>query len=265
MQRFPIILISLLLIVFSLSHPRLGMAETTLGTEITTLPYEINTPGIYYLNHDFKQEFPDYVPAIQVAASNVTIDMNGHFISVATPNAYAQTYGITSTDRTHVTVRNGTLTGFAHGIEFGCSGYVRPRRQAYACLIEDMLISDGSYLGISINADDSQVKHCRVTRLTGNPGGFFAGSLGICFLGSGGRIVENDISDMATVNQYPSFGIYCTGDSGGAMIIGNRVDGTDNAIYCNYDSNGVYRDNLVINSPAPCYALYWQDGGGNNF
>lgn len=100
------------------------------STLIGALPFTANVAGTYYyLNADFIGGGAAAATAITVTADNITIDMQGHTIAWDSGNT-TNKYGITASNRSGLTIMNGTLTTAAtqsgvHGIFIQSSGNVR--------------------------------------------------------------------------------------------------------------------------------------------
>jgi parallel beta-helix repeat protein len=81
------------------------------GTKIKSLPYTISQPGFYYLDHNLTSTSD----GIFVETDGVTIDLMGFQITGprdATSSVGVQMIGSVE----NVEIRNGTVTGFTHGI-----------------------------------------------------------------------------------------------------------------------------------------------------
>src|SRR4026209_2475226 len=105
------------LLVLVALHARPAAAETTVCTQINALPTTISAPGHYCLNYNFAA---DYVTAaVNINASNVDLDCNGH---VVTQIGASWVAGVYANNKNQVTVRNCVLVGFGRGIGFFESG-----------------------------------------------------------------------------------------------------------------------------------------------
>ncbi len=131
-------------------------AETTLCTEITSVPVTIKAQGIYC----FKKDLTSSVASgniIQINASNVTIDMNGRKLGGFTAGANTQVVGIAATNRRNITLRNGTVQGFRRGIVIDgttdSTGYV----------LEDLRIEGNTQTGIEVGGTNGIVRNNLVT------------------------------------------------------------------------------------------------------
>lgn len=115
-------------------------------------PITISQPGSYRLVGNLKVLLPG-VTAIQVEASNVTIDLNGFVISglvacsglagqkVCAPKSeFSRGVDAYSKSPTNVVVRNGHVRGFQYGVILTERG-----------LVNNLTASDNSSYGISVN------------------------------------------------------------------------------------------------------------------
>jgi hypothetical protein len=117
-------------------------AEVTDCTEIAALPATISKGGIYCLKGNVAYA-PASGQAITVQAHNVTIDLNGFTLSNLSAGAGTTANAIYSTNQRNITVRNGTIRGFARAISFegaAAGGHV----------IEDLRVDMSRHIGINI-------------------------------------------------------------------------------------------------------------------
>jgi hypothetical protein len=248
----------LLLGLAALGDSRVHVETTAYSgaTEIDSLPYEITQSGAYYLAQDFV--LTENINGIHVAASNVTIDFNGHTIS--------QTYGVNintdgvGIDGNNVTVINGNVDGFRNGIDIG--------NYSHACYIEDMCLSGSTIVGIGCYGNNNLIRRCRVYDTGGNSvnGGAFAAGVQVCAAPNavtGNRVIDCDISmsSAGTGVTWPvRFGIQVAYTTD-ALLVGNRINGYDCGIWY-YSATGKYRDNTVSSVGTPYTS--GTDAGGNN-
>src|SRR5215831_2499821 len=90
-------------------------AETTVCTAITTVPFTITVQGIYCLTQDIETNLADG-NAIEIATSNVELDLNGYKLGNLSAGPGTTATGIHALDRKNITVKNGTVRGFVEGI-----------------------------------------------------------------------------------------------------------------------------------------------------
>jgi hypothetical protein len=136
---------------FTLLGAHGAQAQTAIGggKNAPTFPISINQSGHYKLAASLV--VPAGQTAIQVGASNVILDLNGFTISSATPVCTGEwpalncasgfyTAGVRNTGNyVNITVRNGSITGFSHGIHL----YQRS-------LIEDVVLENNAVYGAMV-------------------------------------------------------------------------------------------------------------------
>jgi Right handed beta helix region len=246
-------------------------ASAQVKKPIGKVPFTITKPGNYYLTKDLtvtKSDPKFGFDGIQIAANNVTIDLNGRELSTTGGRGT----GINSaTDVSNITIRNGVIRGFGTGV------YLADNDHA---LIEDVRVLGSKTVGLWIVMEHAAIRRC-VVRDTGG-GGTSTIVKGI--------LVERDYAivedctvvgltrDLATIavagidvdhfarvrgntvlcSLAPAaltIGIH-TGVSG--EIDGNTVESFAKGVEL---STGVYRNNSVFT----CTAEYTggTDGGGN--
>jgi parallel beta-helix repeat protein len=87
------------------------LAQVEPRTPISSLPYTISSSGSYYLTTNLIGN--GSVNGINIAASNVTLDLNGFVLQSAPNNS---SYGIYLNGGANVTIRNGAITGWSDGL-----------------------------------------------------------------------------------------------------------------------------------------------------
>ena len=107
----PLLVVTALLALYS----RPLAAETVNCTAIGALPAVISSPGAYCLTSNQLTNLASG-DAIAIEASDVALDLNGFTIdnSAAGPTTTAD--GVFAANRRNVTIRNGVLRGFGHGV-----------------------------------------------------------------------------------------------------------------------------------------------------
>lgn len=194
-----------------------SLQEIEPRTLIASVPYTITTPGSYYLSNNLTVGTGD---AITIAASGVTLDLNGFTLSSAAPSATGYAITIYGGVR-DVTILNGHIVsgvydngngsfsgpGFGYGI-FGSS--------ALNVRVRDVSVSGCLYNGIYLSPYGGAVSDCAVS-FAGNYG-IYAGEVTRCIaygcgtLGIGGAQVSdswgscpyagNGISGQTVLNCY---------------------------------------------------------------
>lgn len=225
-------------------------------TTISTLPYEIKTPGTYVLAGNLTLDAN--VAAIAIQSGNVTLDCRGFRISAATryPDIVAIFAVVGLSD---VSIKNCTVVNFDRGITAGWGGY---RTQ-----ILDNQVLDGGPRGITILGSDALVSGNRVIGLRSKPGGtsegimlreFDAGILSVNV-----RVLDNVVADI--FGDSFTRGIV-VGSSSAPEIAGNTIlDVRPNPAYLSYSSyihfpeyvtgpfveNAVIRQNVMMSRMLP--------------
>lgn len=191
-------------------------AETTLCTQITSIPFVINTTGTYCLKSDLATNATSG-NMITINANNVVIDLNSFKLGGAGGGPATTTVGIFANERRNVTIRNGTIRGFHTGIHLYNSNVGQTSH-----LIEDVLIDLSTVRGLYM------------------------------FGGSGNVVRNNRISQTGSASASQAVGIDLN-SAFGAQIVGNMVNavkaapgfGTAMGILISYSERIHVTDNLV--------------------
>jgi len=194
--------------------PALAPAVTT----ITSLPYAITAPGVYELQSNLTVN-GSY--SIEVAASDVTINLNGFTI---TQTDVGNGTGVSAPNANNLTVLNGTISGFEYGI------YINSQS-----IVQDVQLFNNRY-GVYIAGDNSQIIGCLIVG-TGPAGN------GLSVYGGGDGILVKDTQ----VSQF-STGIDSKSQSGSAFIH-NYVASSTTGLQLG--SNDTYQGNVVTNCTTP--------------
>ena len=186
-------------------------AETTLCTEITTLPTTISVQGTYCLKADLATAVATG-NAITIATNNVTIDCNGRKLGGLGAGLTTRTQGIYANNRSNITVRDCNIRGFYRGIvlEGTGSGHV----------VENNALNGITYLGMRIHGEGATIRGNRIVNVGGtdDANGTYGG---ILLNGGSGRIVDNDIAGLTTNGPASLRAIFVTGPRN--VIESNRI------------------------------------------
>jgi hypothetical protein len=276
LRRFRVLLVvSLTLIALP------AAAEITNCTAITTLPYTISSPGIYCFTGDLSTSMTTG-NAIEIQASSVTLDLNGHKLGGLGAGPGTQATGIYATDRKNISIRNGSIRGFYNGINVDDSG----TGASAGHLLEALRLDGNTSIAIQIRGSGSIVRDNQIVT-TGGSSLPSTPSVGIRFYGAGTRVLNNDITDVFGVggSEVAIQGL----SANGAVIRGNRMTNTtrdvsgwsrgihlyqcnnvlivdniieDTAVGVDYSSSsGKYRDNLTNAVDTPYFS--GTDAGNN--
>jgi hypothetical protein len=217
-------------------------AETTICTQITSIPWTISTPGVYCLNSDFNVILPSHGVAISINASNVTLDLNRHLLNSVPTTTNPYTYGIVLTQQRNVVIKNGALQGFYVAIGLYDNS---PYTTTQSNLIEDIAAEGSTAFALYVEGQGNVVSHNRVTR-TGGP----AAAIGILVAGPDNVVRNNEVIGTGNLRQsgYAIYGYGCTG----LIVEDNRVSGVTSqgsassvGVYFYSSSHGVIRNNSV--------------------
>ena len=192
---------------------------------ITSLPYTVLSAGNYCLTGNLTASGG----GINIAASNVTIDFQGHTIygSQASNNTF---FGIYSNDRNNITIRNGEIVGFFYAVRIDDASYGRPEPyDTGGHLIEDMEISRSTFRGIVIRGQGNTIRNNIIRFIRGNT--LYTNSFAIGIESTGqGLVVEDNM-----IYEVRGRGISDIGEGVGIAVSGAG-------------SGSVIRDNVIVNS-----------------
>jgi hypothetical protein len=224
-------------------------------TVISSLPYTVSTAGVYVLNQTL--HYPSGTGnAITITASNVILNLGGFGIINTSDQTKTSATCIFANDVENVTIENGEIFGFFHGIflagatsgtNFNTGQVIQNLRLAY-CTI------DGIFLETVSN---SLIQNCQLSSIGTTGGGTVVNTNASAVLvdsavPGGNRIYRNQVFNSP-------FGIVCFYSSGtntGCYVEQNL------ATSCNQDGflmqgEDAYRDNAAFN----CATAF---SGGNN-
>jgi hypothetical protein len=220
-------------------------AETTICTQISTIPYTITAAGIYCLDSDLTVAMNSGA-AITISASNVTLDMNRHVLNNLGAGPLTAAYGVTANQQKNIVVKNGSVQGFAIGVAIFDTA---PYTTSQGNVIEEVAAASSTYVGLMIEGQSSIVERNLVTE-TGGPNG----STGIYVVGPDNVIRDNDVSASGTLVIPASTGIgaYATH---GLIVDDNRVtfglffpkfSDSFTGISVSQSSNAIIRNNAIV-------------------
>ena len=221
-------------------------------TPITALPVTITAPGSYVLTQDFRVDIAgggaDFW-AIQVGVSGVAIDLNGHTIT-NTNGAANRGVGIYGTNRSNVTVRNGTLAGFQYGIDLTASSFAAPWA-SFGHVIADVKLLQNRRGGALLQGTGCRIYRCQAA-LDGEanvPGQ--GASVGFELDGTGNSIEGCDVSgEVVTPDAASACGIVITSGPDN-FVVNNRLSGVEHGILSVSPGSCKYRDNLTSGVATP--------------
>jgi parallel beta-helix repeat protein len=176
-------------------------------------PVTLSLPGSYILASNLQP--PANKAGIRIASGRVTIDFNGFQLN----GAGVATTGIFGVDFNSVTIRNGTITGFAaHGI-YG---------EGENWTVKDMRVTENGVHGIYVFAAGASVRNSTVTENGGH----------------GIRCYANCLIEDNTVSGNGDIGVYLgSGTVLGNVIIGNTDFGLRGGNLTGFGNNTLASNN----------------------
>jgi len=187
---------------------------------ISSVPFNITSPGSYYFTSDLTSTVPDQ-NAIEVDANNVTIDLMG--FNLIGPGS-GQGRGIYINARANVEIRNGTVWDFgAEGIyEMGMAGTEEHPHYGYGHRIIDVRALFNGSDGICLRGFSHLVKDCSVS---GNEGAGISVALDSTVTGN--TILENLGDGLVAFSDSTITGntVSTNGDDGIEVSFGCTVSG----------------------------------------
>ena len=187
-----------------------GHADTLRCREIRSVPFTIDSPGVYCLDRSISTPMEAGV-AILIAADDVTLDLAG-FTLAGTADTDTKADGIVAEGRRNVTVRDGTVTGFLRGVSLASVG---------GNLVERIRAHGNFRVGIHASGHGSIIRRNQVIATGG--GKETALWTGIGAAGPGVRIIDNDVIDTADPGEGFAVDAINVADANGAVIEGNRL------------------------------------------
>jgi hypothetical protein len=153
-------------------------------TVISSVPFTINTAGVYVLGNALVYSGATG-NAITVNTHNVTIDLNGHYLTCTAGSSNTAT-GIFANNKADIRVRNGEIVGFNRGIGFDYPGSGTNFNFGHAI---DVVGFYNNQYGVWLHQSlGSIVRNCI----------FIGGTAGVDFFnGTGNRAVSNVANGVA--------------------------------------------------------------------
>ena len=221
-------------------------------TVINSLPYTISAKGLYVLGGDLSSAQISG-NLITISASNVTLDLQGHYLSGPAGNNSQGTIGIYAKNENNITVQNGTVSNCATGIYLTGSGAAGVNVNHR---VDNLRVTHCYSEGIMLNAAPAgRVSNCQVSSIPGlSPFDGATLSAGINVSGDGLTVINNVVSDVSSFQSTEAYGIFTDGST---IIRANQIAGCHTGIY-----GGKIQDNLTVNCTTPF--SNGTDAGGNN-
>jgi hypothetical protein len=233
-------------------------AETLNCTPITALPFTITAKGIYCLTGDLNTSI-NTGNALEIAASNVVLDLNGHKIAGLSAGPSSLAAGVSVNQRQNVTIKNGTVRGFFVGIAF----YDASPSVSQGNVIEDMRLDHNLFQGIYLIGHGCTVRSNQVLFTGGSTTlGANVPATAIYVGGSSNRVLDNDVVSVLKQGTGVAYGIRITMGID-TLVVENRITRADYALFFDNGADGKYQGNLTNTVAVTAYTGGF-DAGSNN-
>ena len=235
---------SLLVLVALVLGATPARADTGNCTAVTSLPAVISVQGVYCFAGDLTTAMTSGV-AIDIQTNNVVLDLKGFKLGGLAAGPGTMTHGISAFNRQNITIRNGTVRGFLHGISLND---VLDASRGH--IVENIRADHNTFEGIAVFGHGNIVRNNLVVATGGSTAaGPNADASGIIIRGSSARVLNNDVIDTFKGGNGVARGILfasCTG----CLAVNNRITAADMGIEFN-GSTGKFRDNITFTVTAP--------------
>ncbi|MCI0602212.1 hypothetical protein L0156_04300 [bacterium] len=231
-------------LMLAVSLPYLAFSETVNCTAITSVPYTINTPGVYCFrsNWNFPTAFGNMVT---INASGVVIDLNGYTLSNQLAGPATSTKAFYANEKSNIVIKNGEIRYFYTAIDLSDS---RALNVAQTNTVEGIRAIYNTHAGIWVAGMGHILRKNEVSNTgvgsSAPDSSHFAIRVG---QGFGARVLNNEINLVAAPSG--AYGIYFANHSHG-LAVGNRITSTGSGITY-FSSTGKYRDTLTSGVTTP--------------
>jgi hypothetical protein len=210
MTRSPVSMIAAMLALATATAPA-AHAETLNCTPITSVPVEITTQGIYCFTQHVGTSISTGI-AILISVNNVILDLNGYKLQGTNAGTGTLAVGILTADHRNVTIRNGTVRGFAAGIFLSGRGHV----------IEDVRLDFNTQGAINVSGVGNVIRNNVIVATGGSTTSPNNSPNGILVSGSLHRVLNNEVLDT-----FPTGTGFATsisiGSGQGVVVEANRI------------------------------------------
>jgi hypothetical protein len=226
---------------------------------IDVVPATITRPGHYCLrrSHYTSQQTG---ALIIIRSNDVWLDLNNFVLDNTAAGPGVAGEGIYSAGHRNITIRNGSLRGFAFGIDLETIG------TGSNYTVEDMRLENNTTAAIFmpqyLGTGGGHVVRRNVIRDTGGSTDPAAGPAWGLVLGGGGHVSDNEIINVfGATGGGQGIGIELR--EGTAVVAGNRISRADAGIGCDFPEKYL-RDNVVVVGGTPYGALCTKVGATNH-
>lgn len=198
---------------------------------ISGVPIVITQPGVYTLGSDVTYNSASGA-AIVIRADHVTIDLAGHSITNLAASAGQTAIGISATNRSDITITNGTVSGFFYGVQLADQTTGSAVYGGHE--VTNLTVTDCTFRGIRVEGAGNTVADCTVHDIAGTTVYANAFSAGIESLGPGAKITGNKVSEIHAQGTGEGLGISISNNGVGTIVDGNVVENVPRAAEKSY-------------------------------
>jgi len=193
----------------------------------------------------------------------VVLDLNGHKLGNLAAGTGTLAIGISAENRKDLTIRNGTVQGFEHGIFLTDTSADSTTSQGH--VIENLRLDRNTVTGIFVAGRGSLIRNNQVVATGGATAlGPNVSAFGIEVLGPENRVLDNAVIHTFGTGTGISRGITFSSDPDG-LAVNNRITQAQVGIFYVDPSTGKFRDNLTSGVTNPfLHPTTVIDAGGNN-
>jgi hypothetical protein len=244
-KGFLSVLVLLILMMVAIAHEPAG-AETTNCTPITSLPYIINTQGVYCFTGHLATTLATG-NIITINTNNVILDLNGFKLGGQGAGLGTQAVGIYAYQRQNITIRNGTVRGFLKAIVLSD---ISPFTTSQGHLIEDIRADMNTYEGMEVSGRGVVVRNNHVVDTGGSTAGY-VNAYGIVVQGPGAKVMGNNVFEtVESGSGASSIGVRVYSGTGSVVEenrIGNEMigSGTSTGVEVNSSPDVVVVNNRI--------------------
>lgn len=204
-------------------------------TLIESLPYTISASGSYKLGANLTTTATSGA-AITVSADDVTIDLDGRWLSNAGAGLSSTCVGILAANRQNVTVKNGGITKFYKGISATDSSSLKSDYGSH--WLRDLMIRDCLYMGVELQGSGNRVENSQISGTQGYAGAANSLATGIDVQGPTTVLMRTLVRDTYGTGTGIATGISMPTHCEGGVIVDCAVSNQ----YVQANSRGIYVD-----------------------
>jgi len=232
---------AVLLVLLALAFSAGPAGAETVGCQpITSVPVVITVQGIYCFTGHLNTA-QTHGAAIEIATNNVILDLNGFKLGGLAAGSATNAIGVYANNRQNITIKNGTIRGFAWGIHLVDQGVSQGH------VIEDIRADLNTYTGIDVRGSGHIIRNNQVVTTGGSTALTSSGvAYGIFAAGTGIRVLNNDVINTFHSGAGSAWAISLRG-AVSSLAVNNRITEADTGIDNGIQLTGAnkYRDNLT--------------------